>query len=157
MVRKGYIERLIEDMGITAARIMGFRQDRDYKGAVIVLQGASEGLTGMKMETLLKLDAETLITIFRTSEVLDSGRCLMAGLIFRELAQIAQAQGSLNLIVPTYTKATIMIAEALYADPTLRVEPYISQWLECKEHADPHSLLAQTKSERLRNELDLAG
>jgi hypothetical protein len=154
MVRKGYIERLIEDMGITIARILGFRQQRDFKGAILALQDAAEGLTGMKMETLLKLDVETLLTIFRTSEVLDSGRCLMAGLIFRELAQIAEAQGSTPLVIPAYTKAAVLLGESLYADPTLRVEPYVMQWHECLAHAPTTSLLAHEKAARLQTELD---
>jgi hypothetical protein len=154
MVRKGYIERLIEDMGIAMARILGFRQERDFKGAILVLQDSAEGLTGMKMETLLKLDVETLMTIFRTSEVLDSGRCLMAGLVFRELAQIAEGQGSTSLVTPAYTKAAILLAESLYADPTLRAEPYLSQWQECLAHASTNSRLAHEKSARLQTELD---
>jgi hypothetical protein len=153
MVRKGYVERLIEELGVVTARILGFRQEHDFKGAIIALQGASEGLTGMKMETLLKLDAETLLTIFRTSEVLDSGRCLMAGLIFRELAQIAEAQKNTPMVAPAYKKAGILLSDALYADPTLREEPYLTQWQECLDHAGTDSLLLHEKAARLRKEL----
>jgi hypothetical protein len=154
MVRKGYIERLIEDLGITVARLVGLRQQRDFRGAILVLQDSAEGLTGMKMETLLKLDVETLMMIFRTSEVLDSGRCLMAGLVFRELAQIAEGQGSTSLVAPAYTKAAVLLAESLYADPTLREEPYLTQWKECLAHAPRDSRLAHEKAELLQRELD---
>jgi hypothetical protein len=124
MVRKGYIERQIAELGEVAARLLGLRQEHNYRGALMAMSTSCEGLTGLKMETLATLDDETLLSLFRTGRVLDSGRCLIAGLVLKELALIAEAQKNEKALQTAARKAGLLLAEALYADVDLRATEY---------------------------------
>lgn len=131
MLRKGYIEQQIEGLSQALGMIFGIKLD---KADVLKQLGMScKNLTGLNLDTLLRLDDMTILGMFSGGD-----RTRTAGNAFVSTQFLLQ-RAKVDPVVARAArrKAALLYAEALALEPSLRTQAY---------RAEFESLLAEVET-----------
>jgi hypothetical protein len=124
MLRKGYIERLVEGLVLVLTRVLDLKEKQDYAGALSLLRTAGKNLSGMDIDTLPALSDKTLLTLFAANNVLDVARSVVVARLLGEQADIYEAQGRTDAAAVSRRKALVLFTELLMQEEDLRTNEY---------------------------------
>ena len=123
MLRKGYIDRQIEDLATGLAKVLRLKSVGDTTGALAEIRLAGKKLVGLDMETLITLPEPTLLSLFTAGGgAFDAGKCLAAATLLGERAEIEAAEGRSDAARAGFQKALVLLVEAVRREESLRTE-----------------------------------
>ena len=93
MVRKGYIQRLIDELIEVSAKVMRLRTSGDDPAALQEIKGAAKRLVGFDTGALTRFSDASLIALLSSGGSLDAGKALAAGALLDVQAQIELSRG----------------------------------------------------------------
>ncbi|WP_394795052.1 DUF6483 family protein [Armatimonas sp.] len=122
MLRKGYIQQQIEGLATALGTIFGIELD---KSDVLKRLGNScRNLTGLDLDTLLRLDDATLLGMFAGGDrTRTAGNAFVAAQFLLLRAKADPTQGRV-----ARRKALLLYAEALALESSLRSKDYLSEF-----------------------------
>ena len=122
MLRKGYIQQQIEGLATALGTIFGIELD---KTDVLKRLGSScRNLTGLDLDTLLRLDDATLLGMFAGGDrTRTAGNAFVAAQFLLQRAKADSTQGRV-----ARRKALLLYAEALALESSLRSKDYLSEF-----------------------------
>lgn len=124
MVRKSFLEIQIEMLGQMMARILVMKRKGDRKGVQTEIHVTAQKLAGMEIDAMRRLTDDSLIGLFTPSDGLDAGKCLLAGALLREEAEVLDEEGDAAAAASARRKALRLYLEALIANEFLRTRDY---------------------------------
>lgn len=119
MMRRGYIEQLIEALGQVMARVLKLGNDKDYINAHLQIKQATKHLTGMELETVTAVPEETLLSLLTARGVLDSGRAVVLASLLQGRGKLWELEGRMAEAYVDYRKALTLLTEALVQEDSL--------------------------------------
>ncbi len=134
MVRKGYLEQQMEQLGQVIGRLLKLR-DTDVGEAVLRanLHAEAKSLTGINLALLPTLSDATLLSLFKGGNVLDAARCVVAAHLIAEDADIFHSEGKASQAKAGYRRAISLLDAALVQEDVLRTETYQAKRQEWAE------------------------
>ena len=114
MIRRGYVEEMIEAFGAVLSRLLLLKEERDFSGALTLIQSSSKSLAGLDVDTLARMPDETLLTM------LDPAQSAIAAALLDEQAQIYADRGDTGAAGRSNRKALLLFLEALGKEKGLR-------------------------------------
>lgn len=127
MVRKGYIEQQIEEMGLLLARLIGLRKEGNYEAAMEELRAGAARLTGWDIDRVGALPESLLLSMLGGGNIRDTlevGKCIALASLLCERAELYRLEGRDTDAVSVERKALTLFCEALIAEPYLRRPEY---------------------------------
>ena len=121
MVRKGFVERQIEQFFEALAVILGLRESGDSNAALLSLRATNKRLTGLDLDMLASLPPKSLLGFFLTNEHFEAGNALIAGGFMDEAAQIYAAQNDAGRAKQFGIRALTLLLEAQIHEPKARI------------------------------------
>jgi hypothetical protein len=123
MIRQDYLMRQIEALAAVLAHLLFLKRSGNLASAGLEIKVACRKLVGMDSDTMLALPDETLLSAMLASgRHEDAVRCLMAGTLLHEQAQLNQALDQTELARAGSRKALILLIAALLVEKDLRTE-----------------------------------
>ncbi len=140
MLRRGYIERQIEALGLAIAQIVGLKDRGSLAEAAHELREAGKRFTGMDTFALTRLSDESLLSFLSSSDEPEPGRYILAATILREHAELLELQGQPDVARGARRKALTLLIEAMM----------LGDWFRTKERLSTvQSLLEQLQDDVL--------
>lgn len=123
MFEQDFIMRQIEMLGSVIAKLLNRKKDADYKGAIIDAKNACKEFVGIDSEMMLALSDESLVALLAGGGGYQQAvRCLMAGTLLNEQAQVHEAMGKADLARAGFRKSLLLLVEAFILERELRTE-----------------------------------
>jgi hypothetical protein len=111
MMRKSYLQQQIEGLALVLARLLGL----DGKERHLALDRSCRDLTGLDLETLLRLDDQTVLAMFRTG---DRTRAAANAYVAAALL-LLRAEADPNVARSARRRALLLFAEAMARESAL--------------------------------------
>jgi Family of unknown function (DUF6483) len=122
MLRKGFVQQQIEGLATALASVFGIELTKE--DVVKRLGTSCKNLTGLDLDTLLKLDDATLLGMFAGGDrTRTAGNAFVAA---QFLLQRAKAEPTLGRVARR--KALLLYAEALALESSLRSKDYLAEF-----------------------------
>lgn len=112
MIRNDFILRLIELLGVFAARVMRRMEDGDLDGAGNEIEAAAKETIGLPMAVLENTPPEDLISLFSSRAGTDFPRLWSAGILLRVQGDLLFREGNEIGARFRWTKALALLLEA---------------------------------------------
>jgi hypothetical protein len=119
MLRKGFVERQIELLGMLLARLLFQKNIKDYEAALDEIDAASRKFVGMDTHLLVSLADRSLLALLIDGDPPEPLKALLAGALLDEQGQIYELQGRREVSVASYRKALLLLLEAIRQQPAL--------------------------------------
>lgn len=121
MLRKGFVQQQIEGLATALGVIFGV--DLDKADVLKRLGNSCKNLTGLDLDTLLRLDDATLLGMFAGGDrTRTAGNAFVAAQFLLQRAKADPTQGRV-----ARRKAFLLYAEALALESSLRSKDYLSE------------------------------
>ncbi|MHB1418400.1 MAG: DUF6483 family protein [Bacillota bacterium] len=123
MFQKDYIMRMIEQLSIVIARVMGLKAANKHEETLQVLNEALYHFTGLSEETIEKLSYRDLINIVCGDKEIHPEKCFMLAQLLKEKADVYANMDEMNKAYNLYLKsfniniATILTNTSSYLEP----------------------------------------
>jgi len=128
MFEQDFIMRQIEVLGAVVAKLLNRKKDADYKGGIIEAKNACKEMVGIDSSVMLALSDESLVALLtRGGGYQQAIRCLMAGTLLNEQAQLNVALGNTDLARAGFRKALLLLVEAFILEGELRTDEHQAQ------------------------------
>lgn len=124
MLRKGYIQRLIDELIEVTAKVLRLRTDGDDPAALREIKAASKSLVGFDTSALTRFSDPSLIALLSSGGTLDAGKALAAGALLDAQAQIQSAQGEKDAAHTSWHKALLLLTAAVRQEETLNTDEW---------------------------------
>src|SRR5262249_21718201 len=92
MLRKGYVERQIEALGLAMAVVFRLKERGSLAEASHELRTVGKRFTGMDTYALARLSDASLLAFLTSGDEPDAGRYILASTILREHAALLEMQ-----------------------------------------------------------------
>lgn len=113
MLRKGFVQRQIELLGMILARVLFKKEVQDYEGALDEIDAASRKLIGLDTHLLVSLTDQSLLALLIDGDPPDPLKALLAGALLDEMGQIYALQGRGDVAEACFRKALLLLLEAV--------------------------------------------
>lgn len=137
MVRKGYIQRLIDELIEVAAKVMRLRTDGDDPAALQEIKAAAKRLVGFDTGALTRFSDASLLALLSSGGSLDAGKSLAAGALLDVQAQIQLSRGERDAAHASWHKALLLLTAAVRAEESLNTADWQKRIIEV--HAALHA------------------
>jgi hypothetical protein len=137
MVRKGYIQRLIDELVEVAAKVMRLRTSGDDPAALQEVKGAAKRLVGFDTGALTRFSDASLIALLSSGGSLDAGKALAAGALLDVQAQIELSRGEKEASRTSWHKALLLLTAAVRQEESLNTDEWRKRITEI--HAALHA------------------
>jgi hypothetical protein len=124
MVRRGYIQRLIDELIEVAAKVLRMRTSGDDPAALQEIKGAAKRLVGFDTEVLTRFSDASLIALLSSGGALDAGKALAAGALLDVQAQIQLSRGEKDAARASWHKALLLLTAAVRQEESLNTEEW---------------------------------
>ena len=125
MLRKDYILRLIEQLGVALERILALKRDGQAHQALKEIEQACEKYLGLDPRVISAASGEALLTLMSMGGKFDPRRAVLLGELLREEGELYEMEGMAERSYWGYTRALWLFLESLNLDPSLRTEDNI--------------------------------
>lgn len=140
MLRKGFVERQIEALGLALAVVFRLKERGNLAEASHELRTAGKRFTGMDTFALARLSDESLLAFLSSGDEPDAGRYILASAILREHASLLELQGQKPEADSARSKSLTLLLEAML----------LGDWFRTKERRQTvESLLVDLKETEL--------
>jgi hypothetical protein len=136
MVRKGYIQRLIEELIEITAKVLRLRTAGDDSAALQTIKAAAKSLIGFDTASLIRFSDASLLALLSSGGTLDAGKALAAGALLDAQAQIQAAQGEKDAAHTSWHKSLLLLTAAVRQEESLNTEEWRTRITEV--HAALH-------------------
>ena len=119
MLRKGIVDQQIEALGRALAKFAGLREKGDAAEAQKALQNACRELTGLDWNLAQSFSADSLLSLLRTPQGLDAGRCANIAVLLQEQGRLDEEAGQRVAAKGRYQKSLRLLTEALTQEKRL--------------------------------------
>ena len=136
MVRRGYIQRLIDELIEVAAKVMRLRTSGDDPAALQEIKGAAKRLVGFDTGALTRFSDTSLIALLSSGGSLDAGKALAAGALLDVQAQIELSRGEKESARTSWHKALLLLTAAVRQEESLNTDEWRKRITEI--HATLH-------------------
>ena len=130
MVRRGYIQRLIDELIEVAAKVMRIRTSGDDPAALQELKGAAKRLVGFDTGALTRFSDASLIALLSSGGSLDAGKALAAGALLDLQAQIQSSRGEKDAAHASWHKSLLLLTAAVREEESLNTEEWRTRIIE---------------------------
>jgi hypothetical protein len=127
MLRKGYLNRQIEALAMTLARLMGLKENGEPGQYAAALRSASRELSGLDLEMVASLTDESLLSLLTSDGELDMARCVILAALLTRQGEIHEAEGRSGPALARYRKSLTLLTEALSQEEALRTHEFTTQ------------------------------
>jgi len=127
MLRKGYLNRQIEALAMTLARLMGLKESGELGQYAAALRSASRELSGLDLEMVAALTDDSLLSVLTADGELDVARCVILGALLTRQGEIHEGEGRTVPAVSRYRKSLTLLTEALVQEEQLRTHEFTTQ------------------------------
>jgi hypothetical protein len=124
MVRRGYIQRLIDELIEVAAKVLRMRTSGDDPAALQEIKGAAKRLVGFDTEVLTRFSDASLIALLSSGGALDAGKALAAGALLDVQAQIQLSRGEKDAARASWHKSLLLLTAAVRQEESLNTEEW---------------------------------
>lgn len=124
MVRRGYIQRLIDELIEVAAKVMRLRTSGDDPAALQEIKGAAKRLVGFDTGALTRFSDVSLIALLSSGGSLDAGKALAAGALLDVQAQIELSRGDKEAAHTSWHKALLLLTAAVRQEESLNTDEW---------------------------------
>jgi hypothetical protein len=137
MVRRGYIQRLIDELIEVAAKVMRIRTSGDDPAALQEIKLAAKRLVGFDTGALTRFSDASLIALLSSGGSLDAGKALAAGALLDIQAQIESSRGEKASARASWHKSLLLLTAAVREEESLNTAEWQTRITEI--HAALHS------------------
>src|ERR1051325_9479451 len=127
MMRKGYLNRQIEALAMTLARLMGLKESGELGQYAAALRSASRELSGLDLEMVAALTDDSLLSLLTSDGELDMARCVILAALLTRHGEIHESAGRIGPAVSRYRKSLTLLTEALVQEEQLRTREFTTQ------------------------------
>jgi hypothetical protein len=127
MMRKGYLNRQIEALAMTLARLMGLKENGEPGQYAAALRSASRELSGLDLEMVASLTDDSLLSLLTSDGELDMARCVILAALLTRQGEIHEDEGRPAPALARYKKSLTLLAEALSHEEALRTREFTTQ------------------------------
>lgn len=132
MVRKGYIQRLIDELIEVAAKVLRLRTAGDDPAALQEIKAAAKSMVGFDTTALTRFSDASLLGLLSSGGALDAGKALAAGTLLQAQGQIQSVQGEQEASRISWHKSLLLLTAALQAEPSLNTEEWQARIVEVR-------------------------
>jgi len=125
MLRKDYIMRLIEQLGVALERILALKHDGQTHQALKEIEQACEKYLGLDPRVISAASGEALLSLMSMGGSFDPRRAELLGELLREEGELYEMEGMTERSYWGYTRSLCLFLESLNLDPSLRTEENI--------------------------------
>lgn len=136
MLRKGYVQRLIDELIEVAAKVLRLRTSGDDPAALQEIKGAAKSLVGFDTSALMRFSDASLLALLSSGGKLDAGKALAAGALLDAQAQIQESQGEKDAAYASWHKSLLLLTAAVRQEESLNTEEWRTRITEI--HAALH-------------------
>src|SRR5215469_10476158 len=120
MLRKDYIMRLIEQLGVAMERILALKQNSQTHEALKEIEQACEKYLGLDPRIIGAASGEALLTLMSMGGKFDPRRAVLLGELLREEGELYEMEGMAERSYWGYTRSLWLLVESLNQDSSLR-------------------------------------
>jgi hypothetical protein len=120
MLRKDYILRLIEQLGVVLERILALKQNGQAHEALKEIEQACEKYLGLDYRIVAAAHGEGLVTLMSVGGKFDPRRAVLLGELLKEEGELYEMEGITERSYWGYTRSLWLFLESLNRDPSLR-------------------------------------
>src|SRR5215471_10989883 len=120
MLRKDYIMRLIEQLGVAMARIISLKQNSQTHEALKEIEQACEKYLGLDPRVIGAASGEALLTLMSMGGKFDPRRAVLLGELLKEEGDLYEMESMADRSYWGYTRSLWLFLESLNQDPSLR-------------------------------------
>ncbi len=113
MLTRDYILRMIDVLSRVLAKILFFKNTKNYKDAFHELDMATKELLGMDRMFINSLSDSQLVQLMEPEENLLGPKCYLLGVVFKEEAEIFELQGDDENRIEFYMRSLFMFVEGI--------------------------------------------
>ena len=125
MVRKGYFDQQMEQLGLVFARLLKIRTNGGREAEIReALHTEAKTVIGLNLGLLPTLSDATLLSLFKGGNVLDAARCVLAAHLIAEDAGLFQAEGKNGAARAGYRRAVMLLDAAMVQEDVLQTGEY---------------------------------
>src|SRR5215467_3213306 len=120
MLRKDYIMRLIEQLGVAVARIIALKNNNQAHEALKEIEQACEKYLGLDPRVIGAASGEALLTLMSMGGKFDPKRAVLLGELLKEEGELYEMESMAERSYWAYTRSLWLFLESLNQDPSLR-------------------------------------
>ena len=120
MLRKDYIMRLIEQLGVAMARIISLKQNNQAHEALKEIEQACEKYLGLDPRVIEAASGEALLGLMSMGGKFDPRRAVLLGELLKEEGELYEMESMAERSYWAYTRSLWLFLESLNQDPSLR-------------------------------------
>ncbi len=127
MIKNDYILRIIEQISIVIAQIIGLRSIKKFEESQQILNGAFIQFLGLSLQSVSILSHKDLISVISGSDGIDEGKCIVLAELLKQQADLYEAQDNHNHSFAMYLKSLKVFVEVFIMNNDLCTEQYIAE------------------------------
>ena len=120
MLRKDYIMRLIEQLGVAVARIIALKNNNQAHEALKEIEQACEKYLGLDPRVIEAASGEALLGLMSMGGKFDLRRAVLLGVLLKEEGELYEMESMAERSYWGYTRSLWLFLESLNRDPELR-------------------------------------
>lgn len=124
MMRKGYLQRLMEELADIMLRIKHLKASGDTPSVLSEIKEAGKSLVGFDTEGMLRFTDATLLSLLTSGNSLDAGKAVVGGALLDAQAKVYAEQGDEEAARASRHKALVLLTAALREEPDLNTEEW---------------------------------
>jgi tetratricopeptide (TPR) repeat protein len=113
MIRKDYILRIITELTAALTTILGFRQAKDYQGALDFIDQVFKQALGFGSDLINSVPDETLLAMLSSFNTLDIEKCFLVATLLNAEGDVYLDQGDFDNSYYRYLKSLHLFLEIL--------------------------------------------
>ncbi|MEA3441801.1 MAG: DUF6483 family protein [Chloroflexota bacterium] len=120
MLTEDYLSRIISQAVAALLEALGLRKSGHYEEALQVIHTALEGLFGVPVRLLLRMDHNSMLDVLTKEGKLDINRAVVAADLFREAGEIQSEMNRSSEANVSYSRALDMYLDVAFAGEDTR-------------------------------------
>jgi len=126
MLRKDYIMRLIEQLGVVLERILALKQNNQTHEALKEIEQACEKYLGLDSRVIAAASGDALLTLMSMGGKFDPRRAVLLAELLKEEGDLYEMEGLAERSYWGYTRSLWLFLASLNQDPALRTPDNIA-------------------------------
>jgi hypothetical protein len=120
MLRKDYIMRLIEQLGVAMARIIALKNNNQAHEALKEIEQACEKYLGLDPRVIEAASGEALLGLMSMGGKFDPRRAVLLGELLKEEGELYEMESMAERSYWGYTRSLWLFLESMNSDPAVR-------------------------------------
>src|SRR5579864_2036489 len=146
MVQKDYILRIITELTSVITAVLGFRQAKNYQGALDFIDQTFRQTLGFGSDLINSVPDETLLAMLTSFNTLDIEKCFLVATLLKAEGDIYVDQGDLDTGYYRYLKSLHLFLEVLLSYSNTNDPDILSHIEELLSKLEDYELPVEIKS-----------